>query len=253
MVHVENDHQLTLEPVHAAGDARQSRVEIDRIGFARVVAELHDLADRIDQQPVGLALELDAHRHRRPVVAARQSLVALLGSAADRARLGGLVAWDANWPLDRPDPEASAAWLQTVIDLIDACQANPDLQAPTARKRESATIEGRIFGEPPWSRRVNYSYRWQSNDELNDVVNDAIRARWADVKLHLAFNGIFEETFDAGRTVGQGFVNANADSGGPPRSLLTPTNHVRLILAVAPPPAGFHIVVAMPCVVGKGG
>jgi len=83
-------------------------------------------------------------------------------------------------------------------------------------------------------------------------VNDAIRARWADVKLHLAFNGIFEETFDAGRTVGQGFVNANAESGGPPRSLLTPTNHVRLILAFAPPPDGFHIVVAMPCVVGKG-
>ena len=208
-------------------------------------------ADSIEEVKRRVSRQL--RENDRPIVAARQSLVALLGSAADRDRLGGLVAWDANWPLDRPDTEASAAWLQTVIDLIDACQANPDLQAPTARKRESATIEGRIFGEPPWSRRVNYSYRWQSNDELNDVVNDAIRARWADVKLHLAFNGIFEETFDAGRTVGQGFVNANADSGGPPRSLLTPTNHVRLILAVAPPPAGFHIVVAMPCVVGKGG
>jgi len=208
-------------------------------------------ADSIEEVKRRVSRQL--RENDRPIVAARQSLVALLGSAADRDRLGGLVAWDANWPLDRPDPEASAAWLQTVIDLIDACQANPDLQAPTARKRESATIEGRIFGEPRWSRRVNYSYRWQSNDELNDVVNEAIRARWADVKLHLAFNGIFEETFDAGRTVGQGFVNANADSGGPPRSLLTPTNHVRLILAVAPPPAGFHIVVAMPCVVGKGG
>ena len=208
-------------------------------------------ADSIEEVKRRVSRQL--RENARPIAAARQSLVALLGAAADRARLGGLVAWDANWPLDRPDPEASAAWLQTVIDLIDACQANPDLQAPTARKRESATIEGRIFGEPRWSRRVNYSYRWQSNDELNDVVNEAIRARWADVKLHLAFNGIFEETFDAGRTVGQGFVNANADSGGPPRSLLTPTNHVRLILAFAPPPDGFHIVVAMPCVVGKGG
>jgi len=207
-------------------------------------------ADSIEEVKRRVSRQL--RENARPVVAARQSLVALLGSAADRARLGGLVAWDANWPLDRPDAEASAAWLQTVIDLIDACQANPDLQAPTARRREAATIEGRIFGEPPWNRRVNYSYRWQSNDELNDVVNDAIRARWADIKLHLAFNGIFEETFDAGRNVGQGFVNANAESGGPPRSLLTPTNHVRLILAFAPPPHGFHIVVAMPCVVGKG-
>jgi len=207
-------------------------------------------ADSIEEVKRRVSRQL--RENARPIVAARQSLVALLGLAADRDRLGGLVAWDANWPLDRPDAEASAAWLQTVIDLIDACQANPDLQAPTARRREAATIEGRIFGEPPWNRRVNYSYRWQSNDELNDVVNDAIRARWADIKLHLAFNGIFEETFDAGRNVGQGFVNANAESGGPPRSLLTPTNHVRLILAFAPPPHGFHIVVAMPCVVGKG-
>ena len=208
-------------------------------------------ADSIEEVRRRVSRQL--RENARPVVAARQSLVALLGAAADRDRLGGLVAWDANWPLDRPDAEASAAWLQTVIDLIDACQANPDLQAPTARRREAATIEGRIFGEPPWNRRVNYSYRWQSNDELNDVVNEAIRARWADIKLHLAFNGIFEETFDAGRTVGQGFVNANAEAGGPPRSLRTPTNHVRLILAFAPPPDGFHIVVAMPCVVGKGG
>ena len=207
-------------------------------------------ADSIEEVKRRVSRQL--RENARPIVAARQSLVALLGLAADRDRLGGLVAWDANWPLDRPDAEASAAWLQTVIDLIDACQANPDLQAPTARRREAATIEGRIFGEPPWNRRVNYSYRWQSNDELNDVVNDAIRARWADIKLHLAFNGIFEETFDAGRNVGQGFVNANAEAGGPPRSLLTPTNHVRLILAFAPPPDGFHIVVAMPCVVGKG-
>lgn len=189
----------------------------------------------------------------RPIVAARRSLVALLESAEDRDRLSSLVAWDANWPLDRPDVEASAGWLKTVVDLIDACQANPNVDPPTARKRETAAIEGRIFGDPPWNRRVNYSYRWQSYEELNDVVNAVIRANWDDIKLHLAFNGIFEDTFDAGRTVGQGFVNANAESGGPPRSLLTPTNHVRLILAPAPPPDGFHIVVALPCVVRTSG
>ncbi len=50
--------------MHAVRHPREMPVEIDRIGFARAIVELEDLADRIDQQAVGFVSELDADRHR---------------------------------------------------------------------------------------------------------------------------------------------------------------------------------------------
>src|SRR5437763_24808 len=61
---------VSVAPVNATGAGRQRRVDIDRIGLARVLAEFHHLADGIDQQPVRFTLELDADSHRRPVVGA---------------------------------------------------------------------------------------------------------------------------------------------------------------------------------------
>src|SRR4051794_9883934 len=52
---VENDHQLSIQPMHARRHLRHPRIEIDRIDLAAFIRELHHLADRIDQKPVGLA------------------------------------------------------------------------------------------------------------------------------------------------------------------------------------------------------
>src|SRR5215813_2549653 len=52
-VDVENHHQLSFEAMHAAG-------------------QLEHFAYRIDQEPVGLALELDADGHRRAAVRTRR-------------------------------------------------------------------------------------------------------------------------------------------------------------------------------------
>src|SRR5215471_10799448 len=66
-IHVEDDKKLSFQPMHAGRDARETRVEIDRVRFAGVVVQLEHLADGVDKKPVGLALELDSDRHRRLV------------------------------------------------------------------------------------------------------------------------------------------------------------------------------------------
>src|ERR1043165_204215 len=71
VIDVENDHELSIEAMHASGHPREPRIEIDRVRLQRRLAELHHLADRIDQQAVGFTLEFDADGHRRLVVVAR--------------------------------------------------------------------------------------------------------------------------------------------------------------------------------------
>src|SRR6185312_6753286 len=49
---IENDHQLSIQPMHAGRHLRHPRIEIDWIDLAAVIRKLHDLADRIDQKSV---------------------------------------------------------------------------------------------------------------------------------------------------------------------------------------------------------
>src|ERR1700722_5409418 len=67
-IDVEHDHQLTVEAMHAAGELGHARIEIDGIFFAALVGKLEHFADLIDQQAIGFAAQVDAHRHRRLAV-----------------------------------------------------------------------------------------------------------------------------------------------------------------------------------------
>src|SRR5215468_10779377 len=71
-VDVENHHELSFEAMHAAGHPLEMLVEVDGIGLARPVGQLEHFAHRIDQEPVGLALEFDADGHRRAAVPTRR-------------------------------------------------------------------------------------------------------------------------------------------------------------------------------------
>src|SRR5688572_1917716 len=59
-VDIEHDQKLALEPIDAGCNASEARIEIGGLGLAVAGGKLHHLADRIDQQPVGFAFELDA-------------------------------------------------------------------------------------------------------------------------------------------------------------------------------------------------
>src|SRR5438876_675480 len=59
-VDVEHHHELSLEPIDPGGDPRQARIEIGGLCLACAVAKRHHLADGVDQEAIGFALELDA-------------------------------------------------------------------------------------------------------------------------------------------------------------------------------------------------
>src|SRR6185437_1888871 len=63
-IDIEDDHQLSIQPMHACRHLRHPRIEIDRIDLSAFIRELHDLADRIDQKSVGLAAQFDTDSHR---------------------------------------------------------------------------------------------------------------------------------------------------------------------------------------------
>src|SRR5581483_1349448 len=55
-IDVDDDEQLPVKPMDSRRNAREPRIEIDRVGFASVVIEFEPLADLVDQQAVGFAL-----------------------------------------------------------------------------------------------------------------------------------------------------------------------------------------------------
>src|SRR6202171_167361 len=73
-VDIEDDHELPVEAMHAAGKLCHAGIEVDGVFFAAIVGEFQNLADLVDQQAVGFAAQIDAHRHRRlAVVVLRQA------------------------------------------------------------------------------------------------------------------------------------------------------------------------------------
>src|SRR4051794_21468470 len=67
-IDIEDDHELSVEAMDAAGELGHAGIEIDGIFLAAVIGESENLPDLVDQEPVGFATQVDAHRHRRLAV-----------------------------------------------------------------------------------------------------------------------------------------------------------------------------------------
>src|SRR6202790_2370869 len=67
-IDIEDDHELAVEAMHAAGQLGHAGIEVDGVFLAAVVGELEHLADLVDQKAVGFAAQVDADRHRRLAV-----------------------------------------------------------------------------------------------------------------------------------------------------------------------------------------
>ena len=96
------------------------------------------------------------------------------------------------------------------------------------------TIEGRIFGDPPWPNRQNASYRWVDEATLNRVVNEYFRNNWDTIRSDLATEGVHERTFDRGSLTGEGFSNANQGTPNPPVSVEGRTSMVTITIELVP-------------------
>jgi hypothetical protein len=109
------------------------------------------------------------------------------------------------------------------------------------------TIEGRIYGDPPWGSQENWSYRWSDASTMNRTVNDYIAANWDTIRSDLALNGRHNSTFDAGHRTGEGFYNEGMYGSGPRSAHYGQTSYatVRLELIPGNPPT-FFVVTAFP-------
>src|SRR6266446_3514703 len=64
-IDVEDDHELAVESMDAAGELGHAGIEVDGVFLAAVVGQFEHLSDLVDQEAVGLAAQIDADRHRR--------------------------------------------------------------------------------------------------------------------------------------------------------------------------------------------
>lgn len=121
-------------------------------------------------------------------------------------------------------------------------------QIPLDRNPSVRTIEGRIYGDPPWPGPENWSYRWSDPATMNRTVNNLIRENWETIRSDLAMYGRFRGAFDFGRVIGEGYFNSGMHGTGPRQATYAPTAFVQLTLRLVPgsdPPEMF-IVTAYP-------
>jgi hypothetical protein len=111
------------------------------------------------------------------------------------------------------------------------------------------TLEGRIYGDPPWRNRENWSHRWVSSSVMNRTVNDYVASNWETIRSDLAEKGVFRAKFDAGHLTGDGFFNSGMYGTGPIAAEYMTTSYVQLTIRLVPgsnPPRPY-IVRALPC------
>jgi hypothetical protein len=110
------------------------------------------------------------------------------------------------------------------------------------------TVEGRIYGDPPWGDPQNFSYKWIDEPTMNRVVNNYLRNNWEAIRSDLALNGRHEATFDSGNLAGEGFSNSSFGTPNPPNAVYSRTSVVTITLELilGRTPAAFRILRAFP-------
>ncbi|MCM3883411.1 hypothetical protein [Frankia sp. R82] len=110
------------------------------------------------------------------------------------------------------------------------------------------TLEGRIYGDPPWQQSANFSYRWVSNRTMRDTVNQYVQANWEKIRSDLALDGYHAHAFDAGHLTGEGFFNRTYGAPGAPDAAYGQTSYVEIRIKLVPgaDPPQPYIVTAYP-------
>lgn len=94
------------------------------------------------------------------------------------------------------------------------------------------SVEGRLYGDPPWNRAERYSYKWLSDSILHRTLHEYLAANWNRVRDELALYGEFEDTFNTASAVGEGFWKEGTRVHYGKTSLVT----IRLRLSDGNPP-----------------
>ena len=96
------------------------------------------------------------------------------------------------------------------------------------------TIEGRIYGDAPWGKAENYSYKWLDKSTMNQTINEYIQKNWNQIREDLVFGNRHEHktTFDAGKAVGEGFYNKNQMGMGVRQAEYGKTSTVTIVITL---------------------
>lgn len=110
------------------------------------------------------------------------------------------------------------------------------------------TVEGRIYGDSPWDRPENYSYRWSDPGTMNRTVNAYVRDNWESIRTDLAFDGKHQGKVVTGNAVGEGYFNRGMYGAGPRAATygVTSTAVVRIKLVEGSDPPIPFIVTTYP-------
>ena len=119
----------------------------------------------------------------------------------------------------------------------------------------SATVQGRVHGDPPWGNPQNWSYKWTNDATMNRVVNDYVSRNWEAIRSDVATGRPHEAHFNVGNAVGEGFYNSGMMGTGPRVSVYHRTSYVTITIELVPgsvPPRVF-VVRVFPRGRGLGG
>ncbi|SNY34580.1 hypothetical protein [Paractinoplanes atraurantiacus] len=110
------------------------------------------------------------------------------------------------------------------------------------------TVEGRIYGDDPWGKTENKSFKWDDPTIMTREVNEHVQRNWEAIRSDLALKGFYEGTYEAGHRVGHGYYNSGMFGFGPRQAEYATVSRVVVRIRLAPgsdPPEPF-LVTAFP-------
>jgi hypothetical protein len=111
---------------------------------------------------------------------------------------------------------------------------NVPLQRDPNPQSGNRTVEGRIYGDPPWPNAQNMSYRWTDPGTMNRTVNGYIRDNWDSIRSDLALDGEHVGRIVADNAVGQGYYNPGMYGAGPRSSTYSVTSLAKVRIKLVP-------------------
>jgi hypothetical protein len=119
---------------------------------------------------------------------------------------------------------------------------------PNHQTSEIRTIEGRIFGDRPWRRPENKSFKWIDHATMKNEINGYLQQNWEAIRSDLAMTGEHISEYNAGHLVGHGYYNKGMYGAGDRESKFDRASKVaiRIKIVEGTDPPEFFIISAFP-------
>jgi hypothetical protein len=125
-------------------------------------------------------------------------------------------------------------------------------EIPLRRDPNGRSVEGRIYGDPPWAKVEGKSYQWTDPSTMNREINKYVRDNWNSIRDDLALDTYHDGVFDAGHRIGRGYYNKGMYGAGPRQAEYGETSlvRVRIRLVAGSDPVEPFVVTAFPAGLG---